>query len=246
VPAHKVASSETVNLPLVASMAVTGKPLFISTGMCDLADVAEALEVVRAQAGGPVILLQCTSLYPTEPRHVHLRAMDTLRASFNVPVGLSEHTRDVAIAAAAVARGACVVEKHLTLDRSLPGPDHAYALEPAEFGQMVAHIRAVEAALGSPEKRMLPEEAVVARRDSLRAARDLRPGQVLAREDLTVERPGDGIRPRYLGAVIGRRLRILVPKGGAITWAALTELPQPRPAGLSAGSRRRPAAAGKP
>ena len=221
VVAHKCASSETVKLPLIRHMAATQKPLLISTGMCDLADIHEAIEVVRSVGREEIILLQCTALYPTEPQHVHLRAMDTLRASFGLPVGFSDHTMDLVIPAAAVARGACVIEKHLTLDRTLSGPDHSYALEPSEFQRMVEGIRATEQALGSPIKRMLPGEARCARRESLRAARDIAAGEVIQPDMVVAGRPGDGIRPRYLGALAGRRVEVPIRKGQAITWACM-------------------------
>ena len=218
VPAYKWASSETVNLPLLKYAASKKKPILLSTGMCDLADVHEAIEVIRSEGNTDIILLQCTSLYPTEPRHVHLRTMDTLRTAFQLPVGFSDHTTDIVIPAAAVARGACVIEKHLTISRQLPGPDHVYALEPPEFKKMVAGIRATEEALGSPVKTMLPEEAEVARRNSIRAARDIEAREVLTHDLLVIERPAGGIRPRFLSAVIGQRLRERVAKGEAITW----------------------------
>lgn len=222
VPAHKCASSETVNLPLLKYMASTKKPVFLSTGMCDLADVHEAVETIRSEGNETIALLQCTALYPTEPQHVHLRAMDTLRESFQLPVGFSDHTLDIVIPVAAVARGACVIEKHLTLSRTLAGPDHSYAMELADFKRMVQAIRSTEQALGSPVKHMLAGEAKFARRDSLRAARDIAAGEVLTPEMVAAERPGDGIRPRYLGAVMGQRVAVSLQKGEAITWSCLT------------------------
>jgi len=218
VPAYKWASSETVNLPLLKYVAARQKPILLSTGMCDLADIHEAIEIIRSEGNRDIVLLQCTSLYPTEPRHVHLRAMDTLRSAFQLPVGFSDHTMDIVIPAAAVARGACVVEKHLTISRQLLGPDHGYALEPAEFKRMVDGIRATEEALGLPVKAMLPEEAEVARRSSIRAARDIEAGEVLTHDLLVIERPAGGIHSRFLSAVIGQRLRERIAKREAITW----------------------------
>lgn len=218
VPAYKMASSEIVNLPLLKHVAAKRKPMLLSTGMCDLADVHEALEVIRSEGNEEVILLQCTSLYPTPPEQVHLRALHTLQAAFHVPVGFSDHTSDLVIPAAAVALGACVIEKHLTINRHLPGPDHHYALDPGEFKRMVEGIRATEASLGLPVKRMLPEEAKAARRLSIRAARDITPGETLTDELIVLERPAQGIRPRLLGAILGRRARTPITKGAAITW----------------------------
>lgn len=218
VPAYKVASSETVKLPLLKYIAAKQKPVLLSTGMCDLADIHEAVEVCQSENNSDIVLLQCTSLYPTPPSHVHLRAMDTLRAAFHLPVGFSDHTLDIIAPVAAVARGACVIEKHLTIDQRLPGPDHSYALEPAGFRKMVQAIRDTEGMLGSPVKRMLPEEAQAARRESIRAARDIAVGEVLTRDLLVVERPAHGIAARFLPAVIGRKSRKPIARGEAITW----------------------------
>lgn len=218
VAAYKWASSETVNLPLLKYAAARHKPILLSTGMCDLADVHEAVEIIRSEGNADIVLLQCTSLYPTEPRHVHLKVLDTLRSAFHLPVGFSDHTTDLVIPAAAVARGACVIEKHLTISRKLAGPDHGYALEPAEFKRMVDGIRATEEALGSAVKTMLPEEVQLARRESIRAARDIQAGEVLTPDLLVVQRPAQGIRPRFLSAVVGRRTREPIAAGEAITW----------------------------
>jgi N,N'-diacetyllegionaminate synthase len=222
IPAYKCASSETVKLDLLKYMASKKKPVLISTGMCDLADIFEAIQVVCSEDNTDIILMQCTSLYPTEPTHVHLRTMDTMRAAFQCPVGFSDHTLDIIIPVAAVARGASVVEKHMTLDRNLPGPDHSYALEPIEFKRMVDAIRATEQALGTSVKTMLPEEGKYARRDSLRAARDIEAGETLTSPIMNSQRPGDGIRPRYISAVSGCKTKNRIRKGEAINWDCIT------------------------
>lgn len=218
VPAFKWASSETVNLGLLKYAASRQKPILLSTGMCNISDINEALQITEAAGNSDIVLLQCTSLYPTAPEDVHLRAIGTLGAAFQLPVGFSDHTMDTVIPAAAVACGACVVEKHLTLDRSLSGPDHGYALEPEEFRSMVDGIRRVEAALGSPEKNFLPGEMELARRASIRAARDIKAGETLTEEALVLERPAQGISPRFLEVVLGQKARVSVSKGDAITW----------------------------
>lgn len=217
-PAYKWASSETTKLDLLKYAAARRKPILLSTGMCDLADVHEAIEVIRSEGNPDIVLLQCSALYPAPPDQAHLRAMDTLRAAFQLPAGFSDHTLGIAIPVAAVARGACLVEKHLTLDRSLPGPDHGYAMEPAGFKSMVEAIRATEQALGSPVKTMLPDEGRYARRDSLRAARDIAAGETFTPEMVAVQRPGDGLRPRFVNAVMGRTARRSLAKGEALTW----------------------------
>jgi len=222
VAAYKVASSETTKLGLLRYMAAKQKPVLISTGMCDLADVSEAIDAVRAEGNNDITLFQCTALYPTEPRLSNLRGMDTLRAAFGVPTGLSDHTLGITVAIAAVARGANLIEKTLTLNQSLPGPDHSYALEPHEFRGMVDGIRDTEAALGSPVKSMLAEEAQVARREVLRAARDITAGETITQGDLMAEGPAlGGIRPRLMRAMVGRTAKSAIAKGAAITWDAV-------------------------
>ncbi len=222
VPRLKVASGELTNGPMLLAMARTGLPMIVSTGMATLDEIAEALGViaigrdgadaapranVRAEwtarvasdpsLAGDVTLLHCTSSYPAPPDSVHLRAMGTLAERFGLPVGYSDHTEGTAVAVAAVARGAVVIEKHLTLDRTLAGPDHAASLEPGGFATLVRDIRAVEMALGSADKRTDPAEAdvrVVARR-SLVAARDIDPARPIGPEDLVALRPGEGLQP---------------------------------------------------
>lgn len=220
-PAYKIASSDAVNLPLLKYAASKRVPMIVSTGMCDLADITDAIEVIRGEGNEEIVLLQCTALYPTPPKLVNLRAMDTMRDAFRIPVGFSDHTLDTTIPVAAVARGACMIEKHLTPDRSKPGPDHSYALEPAEFKRMVAEIRAVEASFGEATKAILPEEAVLARRASVRAARDIQRGEELTAEAVVVERRAGGVAPRLLAAVIGQRASARIEKGAPITWEVI-------------------------
>lgn len=219
VAAYKVASSETTNLPLLKYIASKGKPLLVSTGMCDLADIHEAMEVIRSEDNNEIVLLQCTSLYPTEPKHVHLKALGLLREAFQSPVGFSDHTLHFATPAAAVALGACVVEKHFTSNRQLDGPDHAYALEPEDLKLMVSIIRSTEQALGHAMKILLPEEAEVARRESVRAAKDIQAGEILTSDLVNVKRPVlGGIPPRYISAVLGNQVKSPLKEGDPITW----------------------------
>jgi N-acetylneuraminate synthase/N,N'-diacetyllegionaminate synthase len=186
--------------------------------MCNLADIYEAVETVYSTGNREIILLKCTSLYPSEPQNVNLRAMDTLRASFNLPVGFSDHTPGILIAAAAVARGACVIEKHLTLSRSLKGPDHSYAIEPDEFKQLVKAIREVEQSLGSTEIRMLPEEKKAARRNSIIAKTDIPSDTVITTDMISVKRPALGIEPRFKEGIVGQRTKRDIKKGEAVIW----------------------------
>ena len=216
--AFKIASSETVNLFFLRYVAAKKKPLIISTGMCNLADIHEAVEIVYATGNEEIILLHTSSLYPTEAQYVNLLAMDTLSNAFHLPVGYSDHTLGSLMPAVAVARGACVIEKHFTLSRSLKGPDHAHALEPDEFKQMVSAIKEVEQSLGSPAVKMLPEEKKSARRNSIIAKQDIPKGVVIAEDMLLIERPALGIEPRFIRAVAGQKAKKSIKRNEAITW----------------------------
>jgi len=229
VPAMKIASPEIVDLPLIRRAAEAGRPLLISTGMSSLEDVSEALNAATEGGAVAVALLQCTTLYPAPPGLANLRAMETLRAEFGVPVGFSDHTTGTAVAIAAAALGATVIEKHFTLDRTMDGPDHSFAIEPREFTEMVAGVRAATEALGDGAKTgPVPEEAENYRfaRRSLIATRDLPEGTELDREMLTVKRPGFGIAPKHLEAVLGRPLTAAVEEDDVLTWE-LVEGPPP-------------------
>jgi sialic acid synthase SpsE len=223
VPFIKWASSEINDLPMLAHAARHGVPMILSTGMCDLADIQAAIDAVRGAGNQRIVLLHCSSLYPTPFDEVNLRAMQTMATAFDLPVGYSDHTPGVAVCTAAVALGACVIEKHFTLDRAAPGPDHHYALEPRELTAMVAAIRAIEASLGSPIKTPSPGERnkrSLSRR-SIIAARDLRAGEVLRREDVITKRPGLGLEPRLLDVVVGRAVRCDIAEGTPLTWEML-------------------------
>jgi N,N'-diacetyllegionaminate synthase len=225
VPVLKIASFEIVDVLLIRSAASTGRPLLISTGMATLGEIEDALSVA-VQAGAPAVgLLQCTSLYPAPPELANLRAMDTMRHAFRTPTGLSDHTTGVAVPIAAAALGASFIEKHFTLDRRMKGPDHAFALEPAELKQMVDGVRQAQSALGSgrkdgPSGQERAEMYDLARR-SLIATRPLHAGTVLTRDMLTTKRPGFGIAPKHLDLVIGRRLRLDVEEDDVLTWERL-------------------------
>lgn len=212
-PWMKVPSGEITHTDLIAAVARTGLPTIVSTGMSTLDEVRTAVQVFRAGRGGPLALLHCVSSYPAPLEQSNLRAMATLRDAFAVPVGLSDHTigRDAAVAA--VALGADVIEKHFTVDPSLPGPDQAMSMDAGAFAEMVGVLRRLREGLGDGTKRRAPAEeetAAVARR-SIVAARALRAGTVLAREDIAFKRPGTGLAPEGAARIIGRRLRRDVP-----------------------------------
>lgn len=223
VAAMKTPSGELTNLPYLAHVARLGLPMIVSTGMADLTEVAQAVTTVEAAGAPPLALLHCVSAYPTPPEDVNLRAMDTLARCFAVPVGFSDHTQGTAIAIAAAALGARIIEKHLTLDRTLPGPDHKASLEPAEMAAMVAGIRATLAALGDGRKRPAAREAEVAAvaRKSLVLARALPAGTVLAATDLSAKRPGTGIAPGRAAELVGRTLRRTLPADAVLSWSDL-------------------------
>jgi sialic acid synthase SpsE len=222
VPAMKIASFEIVDLPLIRHAAESAVPVILSTGMATYGEIEDALGAV-AQGGNPsAALLRCASVYPSPPEIMNLRAIRTLRRAFGVPAGLSDHTTGIVVAPAAVALGAELVEKHFTLDRSMEGPDHPFALEPGELRAMVAAIREVEAALGDGILRG-PSEAEAGEmhtnaRSSIIAAADIPAGTEITREMLTVKRPGWGIAPKHLELLIGRRARVDIEYDDPVTW----------------------------
>jgi sialic acid synthase SpsE len=222
VPVLKIASFELGDLPLIRRAAETGRPLILSTGMAVLGEIEEALGAAVAAGATAVGLMQCTSVYPAPAERINLRAMATMERAFGVPVGLSDHSLGTPVAIAAGALGAAFVEKHYTLDRTMVGPDHPFALEPGELTEMVAGIRAAQAALGngrkegpSPEER---EEMYTLGRRSLIATRDLPAGTVLESDMITVKRPGFGIPPKHLELVVGRPLKVAVEEDDILTW----------------------------
>jgi N-acetylneuraminate synthase len=220
VPLYKVPSGEITNLPFLQHIAHKGRPVILSTGMSTLGEVEEALQVLLAAGATHLTLLHCVTEYPAPYAEVNLRAMQTLKSAFGLPVGYSDHTSGIEIAIAAVALGAEVIEKHFTLDRSLPGPDHSASLEPIELQQMVTAIRHVEAALGTGIKAPAPCELpnISVARKSVVAARTLPTGHQLAPGDLEIKRPGNGLAPKLLPTLIGRTLRATVAKDEIINW----------------------------
>ncbi len=220
-PVFKIASSEVTNFIFLRYVASKKKPVILSTGMSDMSDVYDAVNVIRQTGNQDIVLLQCSALYPTPVSQVHLRVMDTLREAFHVPVGFSDHTLGILFPAVAVACGACVVEKHFTLDRTLPGPDHSYAIEPGELVQMVRDIRAVEAGLGVSEKKFLPDEKAQTRRESLFAARDMKSGEIFKIEDVVIQRPATGLPVRFLKFVLGQKINRPIKKDDPLAWDML-------------------------
>jgi N,N'-diacetyllegionaminate synthase len=218
----KIASGEITNLPLLRELAALGRPLILSTGMSTLDEVAEAVRALES-AADRLTLLHCTSNYPADPEEVNLRAMTTLRDAFGLPVGYSDHTLGTAISVAAVALGATVIEKHFTLDRGAPGPDHKASLEPQDLARMVREIRSIEAALGDGVKAPAPSEMAVREvaRRSVTLVRAVQAGEALGAADLALRRPATGIPPRDLERVIGRRAARKLEAGDVLRWEDL-------------------------
>jgi N-acetylneuraminate synthase len=220
VPAYKVASFELVDHPLLERIAATGRPVILSTGMATLGEIEEALATLRRGGAGQPALLKCTSAYPALPDDMHLRTIAHLADTFQLPVGLSDHTLGIAVPVAAVALGACIVEKHLTLARSAGGPDSGFSLEPYEFRAMVDAVRVAEKALGQVHygtgKREQPSRVF---RRSLFAVRDIGEGEIFTDQNVRSIRPGNGLATKYLREILGRPARCLVTRGTPLSWS---------------------------
>ncbi|MCC6906276.1 MAG: pseudaminic acid synthase [Anaerolineae bacterium] len=219
VPAYKIASFENVDIGLIRRVARTGKPVIMSTGMATLAEIDEAVTAIREAGGSQLALLKCTSAYPALPQDMNLRTIPHLSEAFGVPVGLSDHTLDVAVPVAAVTLGASIIEKHFTLSRAEPGPDSAFSLEPHEFRQMVDAVRVAEQAMGRVYYGVSEQEASsrVFRR-SLFVVRDMQAGEAFTLENVRSIRPGYGLHTRHLDEVLGRRAASDIMRGTPLRW----------------------------
>ncbi|MBI4257081.1 N-acetylneuraminate synthase, partial [Candidatus Uhrbacteria bacterium] len=218
-PAFKIPSGEITNLPFLEHVARKGKPMIMSTGMSSLGEVEVAVNTVHKAGNRDLVLLHCVSAYPADPKDANIRAMQTMATAFGLLTGYSDHTPGIEVALAAVALGACVIEKHFTLDRDLPGPDHRAALEPDEMTALVRGIRTVEAALGHGRKEPAPCEANTAAvaRKSIVAARDIPAGTALTENLMTIKRPGTGLPPSILSHLVGRVVTRNIPAGTILT-----------------------------
>jgi pseudaminic acid synthase len=219
VPAHKVASFELVDLALIGRIARTGKPVIMSTGMATKEEIGEAVLAVRLAGGTQLALLKCTSAYPAKPEEMNLHTIPDMAVTFGVPVGLSDHTLDIAVPVAAVALGACIIEKHLTLSRQVPGPDSAFSLEPHEFKAMVGAVRSAERAMGTVNYglRNDEKESRVFRR-SLFVVEDVRAGEPFTPKNVRSIRPGSGLPPKHLPVVLGQQARTDIRRGTPLSW----------------------------
>ncbi len=219
VDAFKIASGQLVESPFLKYIAKLNKPIILSTGMSTVEEIRESLEAVRTTGNDQVILLQCTTNYPSAIEDANLRAMVSMRDDLNVLVGYSDHTQSHFSAYTAVALGAVIVEKHFTLDRTLPGPDHSSSLEPDEFRNLVRGIREIEKALGSPMKKPTAAELknLTWMRRSIAAMKDIPAGMMIRRDDLVFKRPATGLQPKMLEEIVGKRAKKNIQKDTILT-----------------------------
>ncbi len=224
VPAYKIASFELVDLSLIRRVAETGKPMIMSTGMASAVEIDEATHAARNAGATQIALLKCTSAYPAPYEEMNLRAIPHLTEKFGIPVGLSDHTLGIAVPVAAVALGACMVEKHFSLSRTIPGPDSSFSLDPQEFTAMVEAIRATEKALGTATHDITKREAAsrVFRR-SLFVVETLKAGESFTAKNVRSIRPGSGLPPKYIAGIIGRRASRDIPRGTPLSWQLIEE-----------------------
>ena len=221
-PAYKIASFEAVDLPLIRYVAAKGKPMIISTGMADLNEITEAVEAAREGGCRELALLHCVSGYPAPASDYNLATLADMAAKLDLPVGLSDHTLDNTTAIASVALGAGIIEKHMTLDRAGGGPDDSFSLEPAEFGALCRGARTAWEAIGQVDYgRKSSETTNMKFRRSLYAVRDIAEGEALSADNIRSIRPGFGLAPREYDTVIGRRARIAITRGTALSWDLL-------------------------
>jgi len=219
VPAHKVASFELVDTGLIKKMARTGKPLILSTGMASVDEISEAVATARGAGATQIALLKCTSAYPAPAEEANLRTIPELAQRFGCPAGLSDHTMGIAVPVAAVALGACIIEKHLCLRRGDGGPDAAFSLEPSEFKAMVEAVRTAEKAVGSVQFGSGPREANSRKfRRSLFVVEDMKKGELFTKRNVRSIRPSDGLHPRYFDEVLGKRATGDVERGTPLRW----------------------------
>lgn len=206
-PFWKLPSGEVTNYPYLVKIAQTHKEIVMSTGMCTLDEIGEALDVLRANGAGKIALLHCNTEYPTPMEDVNLKAMETLKKTFDTPVGYSDHTKGIEVPIAAVAMGAVMIEKHFTLDRNMEGPDHKASLDPYELKAMVKAIRNIEKAIGTGDKKPTPSEIknIEIVRKSIVANCEIHKGEIFSIENITTKRPGTGISPMKWSKVIGKK-----------------------------------------
>jgi N-acetylneuraminate synthase/N,N'-diacetyllegionaminate synthase len=223
VPAFKIASADVTHVPLLCHVASKGKPVLLSTGMSFLGEVADAIYHLRSGGAKEILLMHCVSSYPASPKHMNLRALQTLRSYFELSVGLSDHSEGIHLPLVATALGAVLIEKHFTLDKNASGPDHKASIDPHDLKLLVKNLRDVEASLGDGRKRPsdAEEESRVSCRRSIVAAVDIRAHETVARWMLTFKRPGSGLEPRHLEKILGMTARRNIGKDTILQWEDL-------------------------
>ena len=216
----KVASADIINKPLIESIAKTKKPIILSTGMATLGEIERAISLINDFGNEDIILLHCTTSYPTPYEQVNMNVLNTLKRAFGLPVGYSDHTLGIEISVMAVSFGAEVIEKHFTLDRTMDGPDHSASLEPNELEKMVEAIRNVEKAFGSERKEITGEEKknIFFMRRSIHASEDMKQGEIIKEKNTKITRPFDGIEPWFLVIILGKKIKTNVKKDEPIKW----------------------------
>ncbi len=222
VPAHKIASFEAVDLALIEKAARSGKPLIISTGMATLEEVGDAVEAAKRGGADQIALLKCTSAYPASPEEMNLKAIELLANTFKVPVGISDHTMGIEVSVAAVALGACIIERHVTLSRKMESADSSFSLEPQEFKALHDAVRNVEKALGQPRLNVSYQEqkSRIFRR-SLFAVEDIKAGETLTGKNVRSIRPANGLKPKHLSEILGRKAKNPIKRGTPLQWDLL-------------------------
>jgi N-acetylneuraminate synthase/N,N'-diacetyllegionaminate synthase len=219
ISAFKIPSGEITNIPLIEHASLKKRPIILSTGMSNLEEIRDAVTIIKKNTEY-LILLHCISSYPTKYDDVNLRAINTLRSEFNLPVGFSDHTIGIAVPIAAVAFGACIIEKHFTLNKNYKGPDHKISLEPEELREMIKSIRIVEKALGNGIKVPTNEEEEMKKivRKSIVSKSDIPKGAIITKDLIDLKRPGTGIEPRYIKDIIGRKTIKEIKKNQLLSW----------------------------
>jgi pseudaminic acid synthase len=219
VPAYKIASFEIVDIPLIEYAASKGKPIIISTGIASLEEINDAFIACKIMSNNQIALLKCTSSYPAPIDEANLKAISFLERKFKVPVGLSDHTLGISVPIAATALGAKIIEKHFIIDRSIGGPDSSFSLEPSQFKQMVDSVREVEKAIGKASL-ALSEKVLASRKfaRSLFAVTDIKAGEIFTMKNIKSIRPADGISPKYLNEILGKKAVSNIERGTPLNW----------------------------
>ncbi|MDH0749150.1 pseudaminic acid synthase [Pseudomonas sp. GD03842] len=222
VPAYKIASFENTDIPLIRKVAATGKPMIISTGMASIAELDESVRAARAAGCKDLVLLKCTSTYPASPQNSHIRTIPHLAQLFGCQVGLSDHTMGVGVSVAAVAMGATVIEKHFTLDRADGGVDASFSLEPAEMASLVTETERAWQGLGAVHYGATQaEQKSLQYRRSLYVVEDIAEGEAFTAQNVRAIRPGLGLAPKHIDAVLGRKARQPLKRGTALSWEVI-------------------------